>query len=110
MTVQARVDCDVIFHDQSGSVFTLGAASEHIRVTPSAAVTISGSVGTAAVSLTSSVATLSTLAIKNTGANLLRVAGAFNVPAGRMAVLPVTATVTVASVSGTTDYVAVWIG
>lgn len=110
MSVQARIDCDVVFHDQDGGVFTLGSASEHIRVSPTAATTISGSVGTAAVSLTSSVATLSTLAIKNTGTNLLRVAGAFNVPAGRMTVLPVTATVTVASVSGTTDYVAVWIG
>ena len=44
------------------------------------------------------------------GSQALRIAGAINVSAGRVAVLPVTATVTVASVSGQGSYTALWVG
>lgn len=108
MTIQARVDVDIVYHDSSDTTFTVGAVSDHAR--PAAVgYTLSGTVATSAVTLTAAGA-VTTLAIKNTGTTLLRVAGAFNVPAGRVAVLPVASSVTVAAVSSPAQYTAVWVG
>lgn len=109
MSVKAQIDLDVVYHDQDGSTLSIGAMSEHIRPAATAGHVLSGTVSTTAVTL-SAAGPLSTLAIKNTGSNLLRVAGGFSIPAGRVAVLPVTSPVTVAAVSGQAEYTAVWVG
>ena len=109
MTTTSRIDTDVVFHDTNGNVFTLGSVSEHVRGTL-ACQSVSATLTTATVSLTTTLATLSAVAIKNSGSSVIRIAGAISVPAGRVAVLPVTATFTVASVSGAGEYQAVCVG
>lgn len=109
MTVKAQIDVDVVYHDQDGQSLTVGVVSDHSRPAVTAGHTLSGTVSTTAVTL-SAAGPLSTLAIKNTGASLLRVAGAFNVPEGRVAVLPVSSPVTVQAVSGQAAYTAIWVG
>lgn len=109
MSVKAQIDLDVVYHDQSGSTLSIGSLSEHSRPAVTVGHTLSGTVSTSAVTLSAS-GPLSTLAIKNSGATVLRVAGSINVPAGRVAVLPVTSPVTVAAVSGQAEYTAVWVG
>lgn len=110
MTVRARIDVDVVFHDSSESSLTVGSVAEHLAVSPSGAKAINGTVGTAAVAISGGLGTLSTLAIKNTGTTVLRVAGAIDVPAGRLAVIPTATPPTVASVGGNGAYSCVWVG
>lgn len=109
MSTQSRIDIDAVFHDTDGSVFTLGVVSDHQRGT-AACQSVSATVGTSTVSLTTTLASFSTVAVKNAGSTVLRLAGAVSVPAGRVAVLPVTATVSIASVSGAGEYTAVFVG
>lgn len=109
MTIRARIDTDVIYHDSTETVFQIGSLSEHILSTPTVVSTISGTASTAAVQIVGSGA-LSTLAVKNTGSGFLRIAGSIDVPAGRVAVVPTTATITVSAVAGTASYTALWIG
>lgn len=109
MTIRARIDTDVIYHDSTETVFQIGSLSEHTLSTPTVAQTISGTATTAAVQITGS-GSLTTLAVKNTGSGALRLAGAIDVPAGRVAVIPTTATITVSAVGGTGSYTAIWIG
>jgi hypothetical protein len=109
MTINAAIDVDIVYHDASGQTFTVGAVTDHLRGTTGTAYTLTGTAGTSATTLTAA-GSLSTLAIKNTGTNVLRVAGAIDVSAGRLAVLPVTATVSVSAPSGSTQYTAVWLG
>lgn len=109
MSVKAQIDLDVVYHDQSGATLTVGSLSEHIRPAASVGHTLSGTVSTTAVALSAS-GSLSTLAVKNSGATVLRVAGSVDIPAGRLAVLPVTSPVTVQAVSGQAEYTAIWIG
>lgn len=109
MSVKARIDVDVLFHDTDGSSLTVGSATEHLFQTPGAAVTISGTVGTSAVAI-SGPTSLTTLAIKNTGSGVLRLGGAIDVSAGRLAVIPTTAAPTVQAVGGSGTYTCVWVG
>lgn len=109
MTVRARVDVDVVFQDATATTLTIGSLSDHLAVTPTAAQAMTGTCTTAAASITGP-ATLSTLVIKNTSAGPLRIAGAIDLTADRVAVLPTTAAVTVAAVSGTASYSCVWVG
>lgn len=109
MTVKARIDVDVVFHDSAGSTFTVGSVSEHLMVSPGAATATAGTVGTSAVSLVGPTS-VSTIAVKNTGSGVLRLAGAVNVPAGRLAVIPTTAAITVQAPSGNGSYTFVWVG
>lgn len=109
MSTQSRVDVDVIFHHSANSVFTVGSVTDHQRGSEPCQ-SISATVGTSAVSLTTTLSSLSTVAVRNSGSTVLRLAGAINVPAGRVAVLPVTSTITVASVSGVGEYTAVCVG
>lgn len=109
MTIRARTDIDVIFHDVTDAALTVGSMSEHTMVTATSASSISGTVTTAAVQIVGS-GPLSTLAVKNTGTTVLRLAGAIDVPAGRVAVIPTTATITVAATGGSGSYSALWIG
>ena len=107
MSVRARVDVDVVFHDYSDVSLSVGSASEHLYVTPGGAVAVSGTVGTSAVTITGP-ASCSSFAIKNTGTTVLRLGGVINIPASRLAVIPTTATVQ--SVGGNGAYSCVWVG
>lgn len=109
MTTKARIDIDAIYHDTGESTFTVGSLSEHTSSTPTSALTISGTAATSAVQIVGS-GPLSTLVVKNTGNGALRLAGAVDVAPGRVAVLPVTATITVAAPSGSGSYTALWVG
>jgi hypothetical protein len=109
MTIRARIDTDVIYHNSSDTTFVIGSLSEHLVTAPTSALTISATAATSAVQIVGS-GPLSTLAVKNTGATVLRLAGAIDVPAGRVAVIPTTATITVSAPSGSGSYSAVWIG
>lgn len=109
MTIRARIDTDVIYHDATETSFNIGSLSEHTMATATTALTITGTASTSAVQIVGS-GPLSTLAVKNTGTTVLRLAGAINVPAGRLAVIPTTATITVSAPSGTGSYTALWIG
>ncbi len=109
MTIRARVDTDIIYHDSTDTSFNIGSLSEHTISTATSALTIAGTASTAAVQIVGS-GPLSTLAVKNTGATVLRLAGAIDVPAGRLAVIPTTSTITVSAPSGTGSYTALWIG
>lgn len=109
MTVRARIDVDAVYHDASDSSLTVGVISEHVSPSLTTAQTINGSVGTAAVQIVGATP-LSTLVVKNTGSSVLRLAGAINVAAGRVAVLPVTTTITVSAPSGSGSYTALWMG
>lgn len=109
MTIRARVDTDVIYHDATDTSFNIGSLSEHSLATVTSATTISGTAATSAVQIVG-VPPLSTLAVKNTGTTVLRLAGAIDVPAGRLAVIPTTATITVSAPGGSGSYTALWIG
>lgn len=109
MTVRARIDIDAVYQDASDTSLTVGTISEHISPPLTTAQTISGTAGTAAVQIVGATP-LSTLVVKNTGSSVLRLAGSINVPAGRVAVLPVTATITVSAPSGMGVYTALWMG
>lgn len=109
MTIKTRIDVDAVYHDVTGSSITVGSLSDHIAGTPAQAVSSTGTVGTSAVSLVGAT-TLSTLVVKNTGTGVLRLAGAIDVTAGRVAVLPTTATITVSAPGGNGSYSMIWIG
>lgn len=106
MTVKARIDVDAVYHDSDAASLTVGVLSEHISPSLTTAQTVNGTVGTSAVQIVGA-GPLSTLVVKNTGATSLRLAGSMDVAAGRVAVLPVTATITV---SGPGSYTALWMG
>ncbi len=110
MSFQARVDVDVVFHESSGSTFAVGSVDDHQFVEPAGCETLTGTVTSEATTLSSSVGTLSTLAIKNTGTGTLRIAGVIDIPAGRVAVLPVTSPVAVEAPAGSGQYAAIWVG
>lgn len=107
MSVNSRLDIDVIVHSSSDTTFEVDVLSEHSAST--VALGVSGTVGTSAVSVGSTGA-MSTVAVKNVGNTVLRLAGSVSIPAGRLAVVPATATVTLASASGVGSYSAIWVG
>lgn len=109
MTARFRLDVDAVFHQGNATTLTVGTLSEHISPAVTTAQTITGSAGTAAVAIVGSTP-LTTLVVKNTGNGTLRLGGVIDVPAGRLAVLPVTATVTVAAPGGSGSYTALWVG
>ena len=109
MTLRARIDVDAVYHDVGTSTLTIGSVSEHLSPSLTAAATIEATASTAAVSI-SGPSALSTLVIKNTGTSAIRLAGAINVPAGRVAVIPTTATITVSAPSGSGSYLCLWMG
>lgn len=110
MTLRAKLDIDLVTHDAGTATFVVNSLTEHSLTAPNVVqYTGSATVGTSAVSI-SGPTVLSTLVVKNEGAQALRVAGAIDVQAGRVAVLPVTATVTVAAVTGQGTYSALWVG
>jgi hypothetical protein len=109
MTIRARIDIDAVYQDQTTTSLTVGSLSDHLASAPLVAQAITATVGTSAVSI-SGPTSLSTLVIKNTGTTPLRLAGAINVTADRVAVLPTTATITIASPSGNGSYSVLWVG
>lgn len=109
MTIRARIDTDVIYHDAADTVFRIGSLSEHTLSQATAVATIAGTVTTAAVQIVGTTP-LTTLAVKNTGTSPLVLAGAVAIPPGRVAVIPTTATLTVSAAAGTGSYTAIWVG
>jgi hypothetical protein len=109
MSVKARIDVDAVYHSSTDVSFQIGSLAEHLAPSLTSASTVSGSVGTAAVQIVGTTP-LSTLVVKNTGTGVLRLAGSVDVSAGRVAVLPVTATITVSAPAGTGSYTALWMG
>jgi hypothetical protein len=110
MTLRSKLDVDLVCHDAGTATFVVNSVSDHFLIEPNVIQYIgSATVGTSAISI-SGPTVLSTLVVKNEGAQPLRLAGTIDVSAGRVAVLPVTATVTVASVSGQGSYTALWVG
>jgi len=109
MTSRARVDIDAVYHAGDERSLTVGSLSEHISPSLTVAQTVTASVGTAAVQIIGATP-LSTLVVKNTGSGTLRLAGSIDVAAGRVAVLPVTATITVSAPAGGGSYTALWMG
>lgn len=110
MSLRSKLDVDLVCHDSGTATFVVNSVSDHFLIEPNVLqYTGSATVGTSAVSI-SGPTVLSTLVVKNEGTQPLRIAGAINISAGRVAVLPVTATVTVASVSGQGTYTALWVG
>lgn len=109
MTARTRIDVDVVYQEGDARSITVDYLTEHIAADVTNATSFTGTAGTSAVSIAGT-APLSTLAVQNTGSSVLRVAGVIDVPAGRLAILPVTATVTVAAPSGSGKYSAIWIG
>jgi hypothetical protein len=109
MSAKARIDVSVVYHEANGGTFSVGSLADNVLTEPTSVQTLSGTVGTVAVSI-GGTGTLTTLAIKNTGAGVLRVAGAIDIAAGRVAVLPVAATVTVSAPSGSGSYTAIRVG
>lgn len=109
MTARVRIDTDVVFHEGDATTLTVGSLSEHISPAITVAQVITGTATTASVAIVGTTP-LTTLVVKNTGNGVLRLAGAINVAAGRLAVLPVTATVTVSAPGGSGTYTALWVG
>lgn len=109
MTIRYRIDTDVIYHDVTDTTLAIGSLSEHAMTTATTAITIAATANTSAVQIIGS-GPLATLAVKNTGNVALRLADAITLPAGRLAVIPTTATITVAAAAGQGSYTAVWIG
>ena len=107
MSVRARIDTDIVFHDYTATSLSVGSASEHLQVAPGAAVAVAGTVGTSAISIVGPTS-CSSFAVKNTGNTVLRLGGAIDVPAGRLSVTPTTATI--AAVGGPGAYSCVWVG
>lgn len=109
MTAKARIDVDVVFQNGDSNSITVGSLTEHILPSISQAVASTGTVGTSAVSIVGT-PPLSTLAVKNTGSGVLRLAGGIDVAAGRLAILPVTATVSISAPAGSGTYSYIWVG
>lgn len=109
MSAKAKVDVSVVYHETNGGTFSVGSLADNVFTEPTSVQTLSGTVGTAAVAI-GGTGTLTTLAIKNTGAGVLRVAGSIDIAAGRVAVLPVAATVTVSAPGGSGSYTAIRVG
>jgi len=109
MSVRARIDIDVVFQDATDTSLTVGAASEHLYVTPGGARAFSATAGTSAVAI-AGLTSLSTLTVKNTGSTPLRLGGSVDIPAGRLAVIPTTTAPTIQAVGGPGAYSCVWVG
>lgn len=109
MSVRARIDIDAVYHDATATTLTIGNLSEHLSPPLTVAQTITGTVGTSAVQIAVA-GPLSSLVMKNTGNGVLRLAGAIDVQSGRVACLPVTATITVSAPAGNGSYTALWMG
>lgn len=109
MSVRARIDVDAVYHNVTDTSLTVGVLSDHIAPSLTTGQTIAGTVGTSAVQIVG-VTPLSTLVVKNTGTGVLRLAGSIDVTAGRVAVLPTTATITVSAPAGNGSYNALWVG
>lgn len=110
MTLRSKLDIDLICHNAGTATFIVNSVSDHFLIEPNVVqFTGPATVGTSAISI-SGPTILSTLVVKNEGSTTLRLAGAIDVQTGRVTVLPVTATVTVASLGGQGSYTALWVG
>jgi hypothetical protein len=109
MTIRARIDIDTVYQNVTDTSLAIGTLAEHLSPSLTVAQTVTGTAGTSSVQI-SGTTPLSTLVVKNTGNTVLRLAGGVDVAVGRLAVLPVTATITVSAPSGSGSYTALWMG
>jgi hypothetical protein len=109
MSIEARVHAEIVYHDKGTATFTVGAVTDHAYATPLSAGVLTAVATTAAtaVPVTGSV---TTLGIKNTGNTPIRLGGVIPISPGRLAILPVTATLTVSTTASVSSYTAVWLG
>jgi hypothetical protein len=109
MSIEARVHAEVVYHDKGTATFTVGAVTDHIYGTPIYSGILTA-VATTAISTIPVVGNVTTIGLKNTGSTPILVNRAISVLPSRLAVLPVTATISVSTASGASSYTAVWIG
>lgn len=109
MTIEARVHAEIVYHDKATATFTIGSVTDHQYLQPTVASIVTAVATTATASISGSGA-LSTLGVKNTGTVPIRLADAITLSPGRLAILPVTATITVSTTAGVSSYTAVWVG
>jgi hypothetical protein len=109
MSIEARVHSEIVYHDKGTATFSIGSVTDHQYLQPTSASVTTAVATTAAVNIAGS-GSLTTLGVKNTGSNPIRIGGVLPITPGRLAILPVTATVTVQTTAGVSSYTAVWIG
>lgn len=109
MSIEARVHAEIVYHDKGTATFTIGSVTDHIYATPTVAGVLTATATTVAANVPIT-GTVTTLGIKNTGSTPIRIGGVIPVSAGRLAILPVTATVSVGTTAGASSYTAVWLG
>lgn len=109
MSIEARVHAEIVYHDKGTATFSIGAVTDHQYLQPTSANIVTAVATTVTTSISGS-GPLSTLGVKNTGSTPIQIAGAIPLMPGRLAILPVTATVTVATTAGVSSYTAVWVG
>lgn len=109
MSIEARVHAEIVYHDKGTATFTIGSVTDHQYLQPTSASIVTAVATTTAVNITGS-GSLSTLGVKNTGTVPIRLGGAIPVAPGRLAILPVTATISVSTTAGSSSYTAVWVG
>lgn len=109
MSIEARVHAEIVYHDKGTSTFSVGAVTDHQYLQPTSASIVTAVATTTAANIVGS-GSLSTLGVKNTGTVPIRLGGVIPVAPGRLAILPVTATITVSTTAGASSYTAVWVG
>ena len=109
MSFKARVDIDIVFHEETANIFGVGSISEHLLHTPTRCEEVSDNNVTSAQEPITTLAlnTVSMIALKNTGTTTLRLEGAIDISSGRLVVLPVTDLPSVSAPSGSGSYTAV---
>lgn len=109
MSIEARVHAEVVYHDKGTATFTVGSVTDHVYGTPVFSGVLTAVATTAVVTIPVT-GNVTTIGLKNTGSTPILVNRAVVVTPSRMAILPVTATVSVSTASGASSYTAVWIG
>jgi hypothetical protein len=111
MSIEARVHAEIVYHDKGTATFTIGSVTDHIYATPLKAGILTA-VATTVVTAVPITGSVTTLGIKNTGSTPILIGGSLAIASGRLAILPVTATVTVSvgTTSAISSYTAVWLG
>jgi hypothetical protein len=109
MSIEARVHAEIVYHDKGTATFTVGAVTDHVYGTPTRAGILTAVATTVAASIPVP-GGVATIGVKNTGSKPILINDAVAVSPTRLAILPVTATVSISTSSGASSYTAVWIG
>lgn len=109
MSIEARVHAEIVYHDKGTATFTVGSVTDHAYATPLSAGVLTA-VATTAATPVPVTGMVTTIGIKNTGSTPILIGGAIPISPGRLAILPVTATLTVSTATSASSYTAVWLG